>query len=226
MNSEKTKINYWDIVILLLSVYVIVELSIELIYPFPKRTLAILNYIDLGICIIFIFDFFYGLIKNSNKNLYLKQHWIDLLASIPYASILRVFRLARIIRIVRGIRIVKLFHGAKGISKIFKHLQTHKLESVLIVYILSLIILLFYCSLAFWVYEGPNNSMVNTFFDAVWWSFITITSVGYGDIYPLTVAGKIIAMILTLLGMGLFSLITAELSVKFISLIKKDDLEK
>ena len=68
--------------------------------------------------------------------------------------------------------------------------------------------------------------MVNTFFDAFWWSFITITSVGYGDIYPLTVAGKIIAMILTLLGMGLFSLITAELSVKFISLIKKDDLEK
>ena len=223
MTEEKSKVNYWDIFILLLSLYVIFELAIEVIYPFSDNTLSILGYVDIGICSIFIIDFIYGFIKSKDKKEYSKKRWIDLVASIPFVGFLRLFRLARIVRIVRGIRIVKLIRGAKGLSKIFNHLSKNKLESILLIYVVALLIILFYCSLAFFVYEKPTNEMVNTFFDAVWLSFITITSVGFGDVYPVTTAGRIIAVILTLLGMGLFSLITAELSVKFISLLKKQN---
>jgi voltage-gated potassium channel len=215
------KKKYWDIFILILSLYVIIELAVELIHPFSEKTIGIINLIDLIICIIFLGDFFFFLWKAENKSRYLKKHWIDFISSIPFMSFLRTFRL------VRAIRIIRLLRGFKGIIQIFRLLGTNKLQNILISYILILILVMLYCSMAFYTFEQNVNPNVHNLFDAFWWAFITITTVGYGDIYPSTTEGRIVAMILSLGGMGLFSLVTAELSTILLKISQKQsDNEK
>jgi len=208
------KKKYWDIFILILSLYVLIELAFEVVYPFSQEAIDLINTIDLFICSVFLFDFFYFLIKAEDKKDYLKKHWIDFIASIPFMTLFRFFRFVRVIRIVR------LLRGVKGIIQIFKLLGTNKLENILISYVLILILVMGYCSLAFFMFEKDVNVNVHGYFDAFWWAFITTTTVGYGDIFPITVEGRIVSMVLALFGMGLFSLITAELTTKFYTISK------
>lgn len=210
----------WELFILILSLYAIFELAFEIVYPLSQSTVDVINTIDLVICIIFLIDFFYFLYKAENKIRYLKTHWIDFIASIPYMSVFRVFRAARVIRIVR------LLRGLKGVVQIFRALGTSRLQNIMFSYIIVLLVFLFYCSMAFYTFEHGVNQNVNSLFDAFWWGFITITTVGYGDIYPFTIEGRIIGMILTLLGIGLFSLITAQLATYMMKISSLSEKEK
>jgi voltage-gated potassium channel len=199
----------WQTLIFILSLYVLIELAIEIIYPFSDHVINIINTVDFFICLIFLIDFFYFMWKSENKLKYLRGHWIDFIASIPFMTFFRVFRIARVFRIIR------LFRGTKALIHIVRILGTNKLQNILISYIIILILVLGYCSLAFYTLEKGVNPNIKTYFDAVWWGFITITTVGYGDIFPTTTGGRIVSMVLALAGMGLFSIVTAELAAKF-----------
>lgn len=224
------KKNLWQFIILVLSLYVIIELAIEIIYPFSQKTIDLINHLDLFICAIFIGDFFYFFAKaggekadpkekRKEKLNYLKNHWIDLIASIPFMTFIRVFRLVRVIRIIR------LMRGVKGLVNIFRILGTSKLQNILISYIIIMILVMFYCSLAFFTFEKGINPNVKNYFDALWWAFVSLTTIGYGDIYPYTTEGRIVGMILALAGMGLFSVITAQLATTFFH-IKNEEKKK
>jgi voltage-gated potassium channel len=205
----------WETFILILSFYVIIELAIEIIYQFDQQTIDIINSVDLVICLIFLGDFFYFLWKSENKKSYLKKHWIDFIASIPFMTFLRVFRLARFIRIIR------LLRGIKGLNQLVKIIGTNKLQNILVSYIAILVLVMSYSALAFYSFEKGINNMVNSFFDAFWWAFMTTTSVGCNDIIAKTTEGRIISMALAVLGMGLFSLVTAELAAVLLKITKK-----
>ena len=222
--DKKSRQFSWEYFMLMLSLYVLIELTIEIIYPISEPTLRLLEKIDFIICIIFQIDFFYFLYHSDNKKKYLKTRWIDFVSSIPFIGLLRCFRLAKVIRVVRLLRVFRILRASKAILYIIRWLSNNKMISVFVSYILILTIILFFSSLAMYSIEKDINDNINEFFDAFWWSFITVTSVGYGDIYPVTKLGKVIAMVLTLSGMGLFSLITAELSAKFICQIRKGNI--
>lgn len=207
---------YWEIIILILSIYVFIELAIEVIYPFDQQTQTILDYIDLGICVIFLYDFFHFFFTSEDKWKYLKKRWIDFIASIPFIGVLRILRMARIFRAVRTLKVFKILKGLKSFAPIINWISENKLRNILVIYVFILVMIMIYCSIAFYNFEKN----INEFFDAFWWSFTTVTSISYGDIIPITKIGKIIAMILSLAGMGLFSVITAELSANFYKIIK------
>jgi len=210
-------IKLWENFIILLSLYVLIELGYEIIYPLSEGAVQVINTIDFIICMIFLSDFFYFLHESENKKAYLRKYWIDLVASIPFMTLFRFFRVVRVIRIIR------LARGIKALIPIVRKIGTSKSQNILIAYILILIIVMLYCSLAFFEFEKLSNSNIHTFFDAFWWAFVTTTTIGYGDIFPVTTEGRIIGMILALLGMGLFSLITAELASRFVRMTKDKD---
>lgn len=68
------------------------------------------------------------------------------------------------------------------------------------------------CSTALYVIEHGVNKAVDSPFDALWWGVVTLASVGYGDVYPITPEGRLVAMVLMILGIGLFSAITATIT--------------
>lgn len=74
------------------------------------------------------------------------------------------------------------------------------------------------CSLVFWTIEHEANPKVHRFMDAVWWGFATATTTGYGDITPITDAGKILSIILMLSELALFSIYTALFAETIISI--------
>jgi voltage-gated potassium channel len=212
----------WELLILVLSIYTLVELSVEVIVPFHEAVERTLEDIDFIICMVFLADFFFFWYRSDDKLGYLKRNWLDLLSSIPYSTVLRAFRCVRIFRIVKTLKLLQLLKGLRGILPIVHYLQKNKIRSILITYFVMMSLIILYCSLAFYMFEKGVNPNVHEFFDCIWWAFVTVTSVGYGDVAPVTKPGKIVAVVLTLAGMGFFSLVTAGLSAKFIDYLREE----
>ena len=175
----------------------------QLITPTEEVSKA-LETLDLIICTIFLIDFTINL-KTKGLNYFIKLGWLDLLGSIPTIDALRAFRLFRVARIFR---IFKAGHLLKELSK-------NKAIS-------SLIINLCVCLITYWnsvililvSEKSAETANIKTMADAIWWGITTITTVGYGDFYPVTTSGRIIATILMITGIGLFGNLTATIAIK------------
>ena len=200
---------------LLLCLYVLIAMTCSVFIKLSSETSQLLEAIDIIICFIFIGDFLCNLYKAENKLQFLKWGWIDLVSSVPTIGILRwgrLFRIARILRVLRGIRSVKFL-----LRFIFKNKAKGSFFSISIISIMMII----FSSIAILQVETYDNSNIKTAEDAVWWSFVTITTVGYGDFYPVSVEGRFIASILMIVGIGFFGTLAGFIS----SLLVNDDSE-
>jgi voltage-gated potassium channel len=136
--------------------------------------------------------------------------WIDLVASIPMIDALRLGRLFRLIRIHR---VVKAFKSLKEFTdSFFLNKAQGTLNSAMIIATLILI----FSSISILQVETEPNSNNTTAGDALWWAFVTITTVGYGDHFPVTLEGRLIAAVLMTTGVGLFGTFTAFVASWFV----------
>jgi voltage-gated potassium channel len=196
-------ISMWQVIMLFLCVYVLLALFVDTVFTLPHETSVLLNRIDTLICFIFIGDFIYQLVTTNKKLAYLKYGWIDLISSIPYIHILRWGRFARIIRILRVLR------GVRSVKLLFHFLFKKKSQGTFASVALFSLVMMIFSSIAILNCETSPESNIKTAGDALWWSFVTITTVGYGDYYPTTIEGRIIAVLLMTTGVGLFGTFTA-----------------
>jgi voltage-gated potassium channel len=166
---------------------------------------------DTVFCAIFFFDFLRSLYRAPSKQAYLKWGWLDLVGSIPGIPLLR---LARIHRIIRGTRILRSM-GYRGVLRSF---LSRRAESTLLSTLLGTLLILGLVTILVVIIErqSPEANIV-TVEDALWWAYVTVTTVGYGDLYPVTSTGRLLASILMLAGVGLFSVITSYLASTFLN---------
>ena len=212
MNEDlaKKEISLFNIIILILSFYIILSLIVTTFFVLSKEIEILLNYVDNFICIIFLVDFGIRFKNANNKLVFMKWGWIDLVASIPFLDIFRAGRLLRLIRLLR------IFRALKSTKSIFEHINRNKKQSALTsVALLSFVVVIF-SSIAILEFETEVNSNIKTAEDAIWWSYVTITTVGYGDKFPITTEGRIIGAILMTTGVGIFGTFTALVSSWFI----------
>ena len=212
MNEDlaKKEISLFNIIILILSFYIILSLIVTTFFVLSKEIAILLNYVDNFICIIFLVDFGIRFKNANNKLVFMKWGWIDLVASIPFLDIFRAGRLLRLIRLLR------IFRALKSTKSIFEHINRNKKQSALTsVALLSFVVVIF-SSIAILEFETDVNSNIKTAEDAIWWSYVTITTVGYGDKFPITTEGRIIGAILMTTGVGIFGTFTALVSSWFI----------
>lgn len=158
--------------------------------------------LDWGIWFVFVLDYTIRLIKSENKWTYIKQHPFELIAIIPFDSI---FRAARIVRLFRVIRLIGI--GSRYLTPVYKLLRTNGLDKVLII----AMVLLFIIPIPIVLLE-PS---INTFGDALWWAVVTTTTVGYGDISPETPIGRVLAVVLMLVGIGIIGTLTSAITSFF-----------
>ena len=212
MNEDlaKKEISLFNIIILVLSFYIILSLIVTTFFILSKEIVVLLNYVDNFICFIFLVDFGVRFKNANNKLVFMKWGWIDLVASIPFLDIFRAGRLLRLIRLLR------IFRALKSTKSIFEHINRNKKQSALTsVALLSFVVVIF-SSIAILEFETEVNSNIKTAEDAIWWSYVTITTVGYGDKFPITTEGRIIGAILMTTGVGIFGTFTALVSSWFI----------
>ncbi len=209
-SNVKKEIKLFNILILILSVYVLLSLLVSVIFELSEELNILLGYIDNFICIVFLVDFWIRFKKADNKLEFMKWGWIDLIASIPFLD------LARAGRVIRLIRLVRVFRALKSTKLIYEHIAQNKKQSVLTSVALISILMIIFSSIAILQFEKDVNSNIKTAEDAIWWSYVTITTVGYGDKYPITTEGRIIGAILMTTGVGIFGTFTALVSSWFI----------
>lgn len=197
--SEKNTLTSLNIIAIILSVYVLLIFIIQTIFTLPTEVIKVLDFIDNIICVFFLFDFFIRFYKAENKLQFLKWGWIDLISSIPTFDALRFGRLLRLIRLIR---ILRAFRSTKHIiNHIYKKKSKGAFTTVSVIAILTLI----FSSISILQFEDAPNSNIKTAEDAIWWACSTISTVGYGDKYPVTTEGRIVGVILMIVGGGLFA---------------------
>ncbi len=209
-HQDEEKFTSFHIIIIVLSVYVLVSLLADLFFSLPHETSKLLLYIDYGICAFFFIDFCLGLYNAHNKLKYMKWGWIDLLASIPFIEFAIYGRVLRLIRLIRIVRSFKSIHNF--IHKVFKS----RAEGAFIMVSLIAILLVIFSSIAILYFENTEEANIKTAEDAIWWSYVTITTVGYGDKYPVTTGGRIVGILLITGGVGVFGTFTAFVASWFV----------
>jgi len=206
--TEKKHFSGWDFVILIFSIFSLALLPIQMLYKGSEDILQIVDSADYVLCSFFFADFVRQFIKAKGARLaYMKYGWIDLLSSIPIipgAALGRIFRILRILKVIR--QVSKLSDITEGL---FRN-PTAGAFAVTSVLAVSTIFMS-----AFLVLEAECNvvgAKIKNAGDALWWAVTTVTTVGYGDVYPITTAGRYVGVITMFVGIAVAGSLTATMA--------------
>ncbi|MBN1646085.1 ion transporter [Candidatus Woesearchaeota archaeon] len=166
--------------------------------------------LDTSVCIIFLFEFFYFMFRTKRKKEFFKHNIIDFLASIPF---MLFFVLNPYVTLLN---IFKILRGIKSLVKIYEFMARKTISMLGQIFFLFVTIVVYF-ALVIVTIERNINAGLATFHDGVWWAISTVTSVGYGDVTPITYFGKFAAVFLMVFGIG----ISSALGALFVSWIMK-----
>jgi len=207
---QDEKLSFFQILILILSLYVIGALIVSTFFEVSPEELRLLNFIDYFVCVFFFIDFVKNFRQAKNKLKFMKWGWIELISCLPAID---YFMLGRTLRIIKIIRIIRAFRSTKLlIEYVFKRKTHSAFASAAIIAVLMII----FSSISVLHFEDHPNSNIKSAEDALWWSYCTISTVGFGDRYPVTSEGRIIAVILMTTGVGLFGTFTGYIASLFV----------
>lgn len=205
--------SYYNVLVALFSIFAIL-ITIFDYYGYFKNNNIVFLITDIFILLFFLFDYVSRLICAENKTRFIRNNLLDLIAIIPF----NLFSFLRFIRIIRILRLLKFLRIFIFLNKFTKFFKTNGLIYLIYINLIALIIG------ATSIYLVEKGSTVNSFLDAIWWAFVTVTTVGYGDVSPKTTIGRLIACVLMLLGIGLISMLTGTIATYFTNL-KKEELK-
>ncbi len=153
---------------------------------------------------------------------------VDLSAVLPFylslhadLRVMRIFRMVRMVRVMRVMRVAKLGRYSESLQMLLRVVQSRweqLLSSILILLILAVVS----ASLMFYAEHDAQPKAFSSIPAAMWWAVATLTTIGYGDIYPVTVIGKFMASIIAVLGIGMFALPTGILGSGFVEELDKN----
>ncbi len=171
-----------------------------------------LRLIDNVIAIIFIVDYIFRLCLSDCKKDFFRENILDLIAIIPFSSLLKIFRVFKVLRLLRLLKFVRVSaYLVRFYKRVKFFFDLNGLKYMIAVSIICICI----GGVAIHFAEGMNFS------DGLWWSFVTATTVGYGDLSPITSSGRIIAAILMIVGIGLIGSLTSAITALFFSKTEK-----
>jgi voltage-gated potassium channel len=205
--------NSYNIFILVLTVLSLVVMVL-LLLPLSPATLDTLRFYDNFICVIFLVDFTLNLRSAHPKRDYLvrRRGWLDLLGSIPSVGVFQVTALFRLFRLSRLARIGRLLKG-DGKKRLIADVVTNRGQYAIFITILSALVVLTVSSVLVLQFESKSpDANITTGGDALWWAIVTITTVGYGDYYPVTLLGRWTAVFVMLAGVGIIGALASILA--------------
>ncbi|KAF5059053.1 Ion channel [anaerobic digester metagenome] len=192
----------------------ILLLTIVTFVPVKSDIYTGVVYFDLVVVLILIPDFINRLRKSEDKMEFLKYNWTDVIGMIPVIIIPQAGSLFSYFRLIRILALFK-----KNIAHAFEFLHKTRID-----YGVTIILaILFSASIAMFLVEHSVNSHMHRLSDALWCTLVTITTVGYGDVTPVTPAGKVISAFIMFTGIGFMGFVTAAITSRFVSDSEKEE---
>ena len=207
-----------DVILTMLVIIDILLILGSVLFKLGSEYISFILLFDAMVCIVLIIEFIRKLQKSENRRMFFRKNWLALLASLPVALLILPFLsyAAYAYPLIVLIRILNLILLIKVISKVTERfLDATYLDKIIAVFIVLLLgsTFVLYCF-------DPN---ITSIFQAVWFVFQTITTVGYGDIIPSSPAGQFIGLVLIIAGVLMFSMVTASFGYLFTEKIFKDE---
>lgn len=203
---------------LILSILALAALAVEVIVKPSEEVRAVLGYADAAVCFLFFIDFMIMFVQADNRLKYLATWgWLDLLSSVPAVEVLRFGRTARVIRILRVLR------GIRSARVLSSAILERRAQSVLFAAVLMFVVLVAVGSISVLQFESSPDANIKTAEDALWWTIVTLTTVGYGDRFPISSEGRIVAVIVMVAGVGLFGTLSGFVASWFLSPAQKEE---
>lgn len=209
-NRHGTAYNLFILVITVFSLFIMVLLLL----PLNEETALLVISYDAAICLVLLADFAWNLASAPVRRDYFvrERGWLDLLGSIPTLGLFQLIALLRLARLSRLLRNRHLL-SPESRRKIIQDVVRNRAEYAGLVTILLAAGVLVIASLLVLNSEShATEGNINSGWDAFWWSFVTMTTVGYGDRYPVTVVGRVTAMFVMAMGIGIIGALASILA--------------
>lgn len=222
IESDSRRGRFFDLFIQLLIILSLVTFSIETLPNLDSKYQSILNNFELFSVIIFSIEYLLRvfLTKSFFKYIFSFFGIIDFLAILPfYLSTGIDLRSIRIFRLFRLFRIFKLFKYNKALDRI--NSAFNEIKNELVIFLIATTFLIYFASIGIYYFENPvQPELFKSVFHSMWWAVTTLTTVSYGDMYPITTGGKIFTTIIIFIGIGMISIPTGLLASAFSKTIK------
>jgi voltage-gated potassium channel len=201
----------YELFIMALSCLSIVNVVLLLPFsPLDHQQTIVVFIVDSLMTLIFLTDFTYRSLRADSFRGYFfhERGWLDLLGSMPLLRIFRIFRVLRVARLVRKY----------GFRTLWRWVARERAQSALFVVVFLVLLVLEVSSLLMLPLEARSpDANITTGGDALWWGIVTVTTVGYGDYYPVTTGGRTVGVFVLLVGVGLFGTFTGFLANAFLA---------
>ena len=214
----RTHGNAYNIFILVLTIFSL-AIMVLLLLPLAPAELELLRVYDNAVCVIFLVDFAINLAGSRPKRAYFvsQRGWLDLLGSIPSFGLFPIGGLLRLARLSRLARITRLLRGQAGKDLVIDVLANRGQYATFITILLAGMVLSIASLLVLQFESRSPDANITTGGDALWWGLVTITTVGYGDFFPVTSLGRLTGVFVMFAGIGIIGALASILASLLVS---------
>lgn len=195
--DEDINLSPIEMVVLSMTVFVIFSLILRECITINPEMGRLLFWMDNVCCIIFLSEWTYRFIHAEKKCSFIIRNFIDLIASIPFGwlSGLKALRLFQLIRI------------AGSVNRFATYCRNNSIQVAKFAFFILFTLLMMISPVLILFFEYETGS-INTAENALWWTYCTVTTIGYGDLYPVTTGGRIFTVFVSLGGIGMFGILS------------------
>lgn len=215
----------FSIIIQILILISVVTFSMETIPDLEPETRVMLRYVELFTVIVFTIEYMLRIYVAENKPRFVFSFFgiIDFLAILPFYLAIGVdLRSLRALRFLRLFRIFKLVRYNKAMNQFSRAIKSSKEQIFLFIFVT--LILVYFAAVGIYYFESEAQpEHFSSIFDSLWWAIITLTTVGYGDVYPITVGGKVFTFVILMIGLGIVAIPTGIISSALTHAVDKSD---
>lgn len=194
-------------VVLVLSLALILFISYDTFAKIPLLEDRTYMWFQFIVCLIFLSDFFLQLSLREDKRHYVATKWFFLIISVPYLNIIDIFNINFSSSVMYYLSFVPLVRGAYSLAMVVGYVSTNRSTSLVASYAVILMSIVYFASLIFYREEGNINSDVTSYWDALWWACMNVTTIGC-YISPMSAAGMVCGALLAGSGMLMLPLFT------------------
>ncbi|MCM1319763.1 MAG: potassium channel family protein [Muribaculaceae bacterium] len=210
------------VIMLTLSIFLIISISIDTFRGIQFYDAPRFVRLQTWICGWFLLDFVVEMLFARKRWRYFVRHFFFLLVSIPYLYIIYRLKIPLSPNVAYLVQYIPLIRGGYALAVVVGWFTYNKVTGIFVTYLVTLMAMVYFGSLVFFMFEMPTNPDVTVYSDALWWACMDTTTVG-SNIYAITLEGRIVSVVLAASGMMMFPIFTVYITSVITNHRKKYD---